>query len=182
MRIAIRVIILSVVLFFVISLLVGVFLAKWHPKNNNTPTQQEEALDRPHYQMKYYSDWTIDSTDKDFDLDSYFTLNTASGSGFISFFIFNRIIDEKEHLDAQIKTHNKLMKDGNVSLFETWGKYKGHGATIDGKFSGAFKGEVKIFVHSCDSCSFLVAYQFFNRDKERDLPGFNLIETTFKIN
>jgi hypothetical protein len=142
----------------------------------------QKTLDRPHYQMNYYSDWSIDSTDKDFDLDSYFSLNTASGSGTISFFIYNTTVDEKKHLDAQIKAHlDKIMKDGNVSLFETWGKYKGHGAIIDGKISGTMRGEVTIFVHSCDTFSFLVAYQLFKSDKERDLPGFHLIEKTFKM-
>jgi hypothetical protein len=141
----------------------------------------EIFLDRPTYQMKYYSDWSIDSTDKDFDIDSYFSLNPASGNGTVSFFIYNTTLDEKVNVDAQIKAHlENLIKDGHVSLFDTWGNYKGHGATIAGKIQGTFKGEAKIFAHSCDTCAFLFVYTYFNSDKERDMPGFNLIEKTFK--
>jgi len=144
-------------------------------------TATEINLNRPTYQMKYYSDWRIDSTDTDFDIDNYFTFDTPSGNGTLSFFVFNVAINEQENLDAQIKVHlEKVIKNGTVTKFDTWGKYKGHGAKITGKILGTFKGEVKIFVHSDDKYSFLIAYQIYDSDKQKDLPGLKLIESTFK--
>ena len=78
-------------------------------------TATEKILDRPTYQRKYYSDWTIDSSDTDFDLDSYFILNTASNNGSTTFFIYNTTIDEQQHLDAQVKAHlDNVIKNGTV--------------------------------------------------------------------
>jgi hypothetical protein len=140
----------------------------------------EILIDRPGYEMKYYSDCTIDSTDQDFDLDSYFTLNTASNNGSISFFIFDTTIDEEEHLNVQIKSQlDGILKNGSVTYFSTWGKYKGRGAKITGKFLGTMEGEFRVFVHSGNGRSFLVASQFFNSDREKDLPGLELIEKSF---
>lgn len=141
-----------------------------------------KILESQSYQLKHYSDWTIDSNDVDFDIDSYFILNSPSGSGSISFFILNTAVDEQHWLDEQVKNHlEKLIKNGTVSNFETWGNYRGHGATITGKSLGLFKAEAKIFVHSEDSSSFLIVNQILNNDRKQDLPGLKLIESTFKL-
>ncbi|HEV7232214.1 MAG TPA: hypothetical protein VGO45_12835 [Bacteroidia bacterium] len=144
--------------------------------------EKEVVLERPHYKMNYYTSWTIDSTDTDYDIDSFFSLNTASNNGTICFFIFNEAVDEQTHLDAQIQAHlEKVIKHGEVTKFDSWGKYKGHGALIRGKILGALKGEVCIFVHSGDSCSFLNVSQYYNSDRETDLPGLKLIEKSFTL-
>jgi hypothetical protein len=142
----------------------------------------EVTLDRPHYQLKYYSDWTIDSTDANFDIDSYFTFNTASDNGTISFFIFNTPIDPEEHVNGQVEAHlDGLLKGGKVEYFQAWGKFKGQGAVITGKLMGVMKGEVKIFAYAGDTYSFLAVSQIFESDQDKDLPGLKLIENTFML-
>ena len=171
-----------------ILFLATVFLFACNSTTNNletataVPAPTEITLDRPHYQLKYFSNWTIDSSDTDFNIDNYFTFNSASNGGQVTFFIYNVPIDEQEHIDAQVKAHlDKVLKNGTVSYFNSWGQYKGHGAKIKGKYQGIFNAEVKIFAHSGDTCSFLTASQINDSDREKDLPGLQLIERTFKM-
>lgn len=164
--------------------------------NNNSATKKDNTqiepdrpsvikkhyLKRPGYKMEYLHTWTIDSTDNDFSIDSYFTLNTASDNGFVSFFIFNTYVDQKELIDAQVEANlKKTLKNGKVVYFTSWGNYKGMGATINGKLLGLMDGEVKAFAYSNDSSSFLIVSQLFDSDKQQDEPGLKLIETSFRI-
>ena len=131
--------------------------------------------------MQHYKNWNIDSTDEDYDLDNYFSFNSPSNSGFASFFIFNTEIDEKEHLNEQINEQLKVtIKNGKVSYYNNWGNYKGGGAKINGKILGILKGEIKIFSHSCDSCSFLTLSMIYDSDIDVDKKGLDLMETTFQ--
>lgn len=148
----------------------------------NAGAQEVKKIVREGYTLSYASSMTIDSTDEDFDLDSYFTLNTTSDNGTINFFIFNIGVDENEAVAAQLKAFQEnVMKGGTVTRFTSWGNYKGQGAVITGKLMGLFKGEVRIFAHTEKEKAFLMVYQVFDEDKAKDLPGLQLIEKTFKM-
>ena len=139
-------------------------------------------LKRPNYKLEYYSNWKIDSADIDFDIDTYFTLNSSDESSII-FFIFNTEVDAKEYVDKQVKAHlEKIVKGGKVTYFTDWGRYKGYGANINGKFLGIYNGEIKFFCNSTDSNSFLMISQLFESDRAKDESCLKLIETSFKIN
>ncbi|MGG9972191.1 hypothetical protein ACQ33O_10390 [Ferruginibacter sp. SUN002] len=142
---------------------------------------KKRFLARPNYKMEYPDNWTIDSTDSDYDIDTYFSLNSPSNGAFASFMFINTKVDEQEHLDLHIKEQLKVtMKNGTVSYFEKWGDYIGHGATIRGKLLGIFKGDLKIFVHSNDTSSFLILSQLSDEDKLKDEEGLKLIESSFR--
>ncbi len=133
-------------------------------------------------QMKYDAKMKVDSSDADFDFDSYFTFNTPSDNGFVSFFIFNVKIDEEQAVKDQVAAMSKeVMKEPTVTKLETWGKYKGHGAVMKGKLMGLMKGEIRIFAYGTDDRSILVVYQVYESDKPLDLPGLELMEKTFTL-
>jgi hypothetical protein len=151
-------------------------------RNRKSKTLTAKNIKRPFYEMQYPSDWNIDTADKDFDIDSYFSIHAPVQDGLSIFIIFNIAIDEEESLANQVKAHlNKTMKNGLTSYFDHWGKFKGHGATIKGKMMGVWKGEIEIFCHSGDSCSFLTVAQYLDNEREIVLPGLQLIESSFKL-
>lgn len=163
-------------------LLVLLIACNLSPNKKEAPTAKPVQLDRPLYKMSYAGDWSVDSSDKDFDWDSYFTLDTRSGSGFISVFVFNTGIDAKDAVDQQIKAHlEKTMKDGKVTHFDKWGSYKGEGANIQGKLMGSFKGNINIFSYSTDSTGFIAVYQLMDSEAEKDKPGVDLIKASFHL-
>ena len=139
-------------------------------------------INRPAFELQYPANWHIDSLDTDYDIDSYFSIIAPVDDGVSIFVIYNIPVDEQEQVSGQVKAHlEKIMKNGSVSYFSNWGSLKGHGAIIKGKTMGVWKGEVKIFCHSSDSCSFLNVSQYLDRDQEKVLPGFHLIESSFKL-
>ena len=147
-----------------------------------TFVQKKYWLDRPGYLLQYYPNWTIDSTDKDFDLDSFFTLNPPVENGFATFFIYGKSTDEKENVEAQVLAHLRTtMKNGKVIYFEKLGNYTGHGAMIQGKMKGIDSAEIKIFSHSSGSQSFLLVVGYSTIDKAIVSPGIELIENSFKL-
>lgn len=158
------------------------FACNLSAKKEGQGSAKQIKLDRSLYKMNYAGDWSVDSSDKDFDWDSYFTLDSRSGSGFISIFVFNTGIDAKDAVDQQIKAHlAKTMKDGRVTLFDKWGEYKGQGANIKGKLMGSFKGDINIFSYSTDTTGFIAVYQILESESEKDQPGIELIKSSFHL-
>lgn len=149
---------------------------------NKGAVTKKKFLKRPGYQLEYPYNWTIDSTEKDYDIDAYISIESPSGSSFVTFMLFNSSIDEKEQVEEQIKEHLKVtMKNGEVNRFEKWGAYNGQGATIKGKLLGVFKGELKVFIHATDSSSFLFLSQVQDDVRLIDEESVTLIENSFRL-
>ncbi|MEP7236369.1 MAG: hypothetical protein ABI685_00825 [Ferruginibacter sp.] len=153
-----------------------------HKQSDATTRPAKLLLERPTYSLIYPGNWTIDSSSKLYDIDGHFTLHSPVESGLITFFIFNIANDEREtlqdHINAQLE---KTIKHGEVSYFTQWGNYKGHGAIIRGKMSGVWKAELKIFVYSTGSNSFLITSIYAEGYKDDILPGLKIIESSFKL-
>ena len=165
--------------------LVGLISCDSLGKNNRSEEgmrSPSKYIERPFFEVKYPSDWGIDTTDPDYDVDSYFSIDAPASNGISVFVIYNTSVDEKEQVSGQVKAQlEKTMKNGSVSYFTKWGNFKGYGATITAKTMGVWKGTVKIFCHSADSCSFLNVSQYLDKHKEEVMPGFQLIESSFKL-
>ena len=144
--------------------------------------QEKKTIERPAYIVQHYASMTVDSSDEDFDFDSYFTLNTTSENGTINFFIFEGEIDIKDAVQKQIDAFlSSMITDEEVTKYTNWGSYKGAGAIITGTLMEIALGEVKIFAYSGKKYSFLVVSQILEGDRAKDLPGLKLIESTFKL-
>ena len=144
--------------------------------------QKENIINRTAYMLHYDASWHVDSSDNDFSFDSYFSLDTRSNNGAVTFFIFDTPTDPAEHIEAQVKAYlAKIMKNGSVTYFEKWGSFSGKGALIKGKLLGSFSGEIRVFSYSNNNLSFLIVSQLFDEDKPMDQPGLDLIEKTFRL-
>jgi hypothetical protein len=159
--------------------LIFVFILSFISGNNATaqtlPTIKSAEMDRSGYNFMFDSEWKIDSSDADYDLDSYYSLDSKSGNGFITFAFFNAATNPEENVAEQIKAHLQTsMKNGQVTRFETWGKFKGKGAIISGKILGIYKGEIKVFSYTEKERSFLIVSQIME-------SGLLLIEKSFLL-
>jgi hypothetical protein len=144
--------------------------------------QEKKTIERPAYILQHYASMTIDSSDEDFDFDSYFTLNTTSDNGTVNFFIFEGAIDSKDAVQKQIDAFlSHVVTNEKVTKYTNWGSYKGQGAIIKGTLMKMLDGEVKIFAYAGEKYSFLVVSQILEEDREKDTPGLKLIESTFKL-
>src|SRR6185369_434312 len=154
------------------------FIMSCHPvgtKNSGALLPDTISISRPSYELKYLSTWKIDSSDADFNIDTYFSIDAPVEDGTSVFFIFNVPVNEDNQVKAQVNAHlKKVMKNGTVTYFDHFGKFEGRGALIDGKMMGLWQGKTKIFCHSGDSTSFLVVSQYLVSDSAKVLPGFNL--------
>jgi len=149
---------------------------------NTDPVGRKNFLTRPSYKLEYPYKWAIDSTEKYYDIDAYISIESPSGSSFVTFMFFNTSIDEKEQIEEQIKEQLEVtMKNGEVTRFEKWGAYNGQGATIKGRLLGIFKGELKIFIHATDSSSFLFLSQVQDDVRLIDEESVKLIENSFRL-
>lgn len=147
-----------------------------------TDTTSPKHITRPKFELQYPSAWHIDTADKSYDPGSYLSIQAPFENSQSLFFIFNTSINEEEFIQGQVKAQlDKTIKNGHVTLFDHWGSFSGHGATITGKFLGAMNGEMEFFCYSSDSISFLTAIQYFDHNKESVLPGFRLIKSSFKL-
>lgn len=143
---------------------------------------EKKSLSRPNYTVEYPYKWTIDSADEEYIEDAFFSINAPSGGCFVTFMFGDPNLDEKEHLDGQIKEQLTNLRNAAVSsYFQKWGEYQGHGAIIKGTLLDVFQGELKIFVHSNDSSSFFILSSLFDKYKTEDEDGLKLIETSFRI-
>jgi len=123
---------------------------------------KDNIINRPAYMLHYDASWNIDSSDSDFNFDSYFSIDTRSNNGAVSFFIFDTPTDPAEHVKAQVKAHlAKVMKNGSVTYFEKWGSFSGKGALIKGKLLGNFSGKIPLVSYSNNNFTFFNIHLLF---------------------
>ena len=146
----------------------------------------EINLERKKFKMKYYSNWKLDASDPDFNIDRYFSIDPPSSKGTIIFVLYKTSINEKGAVDEAIEEIRELyMEDATVSNFKNWGKYKGQGSVLSGFITTdngeKEEAEYRVFAHSDYKCSFLIASSILKKFEQLDLPGLKLIESTFEI-
>lgn len=148
-------------------------------KKTGEPVPSKVLLKQPAYELEYYSNWNIDSTESG---NGSVKLNAPSKSSFATMVTFNKAIDEKEFIKQQVDNFvPKLVKDAAVSYFTKWGSYDGYGAKIEG-YLGVQKTEVKVFASKQAPTSFGVITQLLVGNRAAEEPGLQLIETSFKMN
>ena len=77
------------------------------------------------------------------------------------------MIDADEMLAEQIKALSEsLLKNPAITDFTDWGKYKGKGKILKGKFLGSLKGYIRLFFYADDHKSMLVMEQVYDSASE----------------
>lgn len=143
---------------------------------------QNKTIQRDSFSLKYPSNWTIDTADEDYDADALFSLDSPDGDNMIMFMIFDRDIDKKEMMDAQIEAFSsELIKKPEISSFTDWGKYKGTGKILKGKLLGVFKGFVRIFIWGDGNKTLLVVEQCYDTAYKDLKKDYDLMSSSFSF-
>ena len=125
--------------------------------------QSLKTITRDSFSLKYPEKWKIDKEDPDYDPDALFSIDAPDEQNLIMFFIFNTVIDANEMLTEQIKAMSEsLLKNPEITDFTDWGKYKGKGKILKGKFLGVYKGYIRLFFYTDDHKSMLVMEQVYD--------------------
>jgi len=129
--------------------------------------QPRKTITRDSFSLKYPEKWKIDKEDPDYDPDALFSINAPDDQDMIMFFVFNTVIDADEMLTEQIKALSEsLLKNPEITDFIDWGKYKGKGKILKGKFLGVYKGHIRLFFYADDHKSMLVMEQVYDSAKD----------------
>ena len=125
--------------------------------------QTMKTITRDTFSLKHPEKWKIDKEDPDYDPDALFSIEAPDGENMIMFFVFNTVIDSDEMLTEQIKSlSGSVLKNPEITNFTEWGKYKGKGKMLKGKFSGIYKGHIRLFVYADEHKSMLVMEQIYD--------------------
>lgn len=125
--------------------------------------QTMKTISRDSFSLKYPEKWKIDTEDPDYDPDGLFSIDAPDDQNMIMFFVFNTVVDADEMLTEQIKALSEsVLKNPEVTDFIDWGKYKGKGKLLKGKFLGSLKGEIRLFFYADDHKSMLVMEQVYD--------------------
>ena len=137
--------------------------------------QTMKTIDRDSFSLKYPEKWKIDKEDPDYDPDALFSIDAPDDQNMIMFFLFNMVIDADDMLDEQVKAMSgSVLKNPEVTEFNEWGKYKGKGKILKGKFLGVFKGTIRLFFYADDYKSMLVmeyVYDSATDDTKKEMKG-----------
>jgi hypothetical protein len=149
----------------------------------NPPAKMPSAtIDRPGYMLRYPSAWKLDTADKDFDLDRWFSIDINDGCH-ESFYFFDSPIEPKTGLQAQVDIHlQDVFKPGaTVERFTRWGAYTGEGALMRGKLRQLDPGTVRVFAVATASRSLHVIEFCFDEDLAAAQPGLALVESSLRL-
>ena len=125
--------------------------------------QTMKTITRDSFSLKYPDKWKIDKEDPDYDPDGLFSIDAPDEQNMIMFFVFNTVIDSDEMLTEQIKALSEsVLKNPEITDFAEWGKYKGKGKILKGKFLGSLKGHIRLFFYADDHKSMLVMEQVYD--------------------
>ena len=142
--------------------------------------QTMKTITRDSFSLKYPEKWTIDEEDPDYDPDALFSIDAPDDQNMIMFFVFNTVIDAEEMLTEQVKSLSEsLIKNAEVTGFSEWGKYKGKGKILKGKFLGAYKGYIRLFFYEDQHKSMLVMEQIYDSATEEVKTDLKSIVDSF---
>lgn len=155
------------------------FLADIVQDEQKADVSSPKKIVRERFQLQYPSNWKIDADDEDYDPDHMFSIDSP-GSAFVMFIIGTAELDPEEHLQIQIRHHEKLMGRMSINRFEKYGRFQGKGATLKGRIMG-IRITVKLFAFQQDGLSLMITQQCPDEDWKHVQPGMTLIENSFVL-
>ena len=142
--------------------------------------QTMNEIRRDSFSLKYPEKWKIDKDDPDYDPDALFSIDAPDDQNLIMFFVFNTVIDSDEMLTEQIKSlSGSLLKNPEISDFSQWGKYKGKGKIVKGKFLGVYKGYIRLFCYADNHKSMFVMEQVYESTTDNVKNELKAISDSF---
>ena len=165
---------------YLTSIWMGVFAAVLGSAAVAGPGDEEtRSLKRARFELRFPTDWAIDTEDPDFDPDHLFSIDSPENA-FVMFFMGSVKTDPSDNVREQVKAFSRNMDKTAVSDFDSYGKYKGAGAEITGKLLG-YKVTVKAFSCYVEGMTVIVVQQIPEDEGLSAAHGIAMIEKTFTI-
>ncbi len=144
--------------------------------------QDTKTITREKFTVRYPATWYIDKEDEDYDPDAMFSLDAPDDESFVMFHIIEMDIDSDILMSDQIEAFKEdMLKNPEISTFNTWGNLKGKGTLMKGKLAGIYKGYIRIFVYKDDERTLLVLEQSYDKVLELFKKDYDLIANSFKF-
>jgi hypothetical protein len=143
--------------------------------------EQKQEIVRSEFRLSFPGNWKVNTASENYDPDHVFTIH-APGSGHVTIIVFHPPIAATTAVNAQVRAMQKLLSHSTQTAFSRWGAYEGKGVSLKGNSLGIQPVEVRIFSHAGPERTFVAVEYIPDRDLSDVQPGFNLVESTFKIN
>jgi len=157
------------------------FLADTFAAEEPAETSNPLSITHNKYSLKYPSNWTLDSSSLDYDPDNYFSIDSSGKSAFVEFYIYDFYTDPTEWiLDLKNYYVQEVIHDSVEKPFSQWGSYHGAGIELNGKVM-LLDSTIRIFIYTSDNISLGIIESYYDEDTHLVQPGFNLIQSTFKL-
>ncbi len=140
--------------------------------------QHPREISSRYFTFKYPGNWKVDTTDPDYDLDTYFGIDApAQGSVIVQF--FDPQITPQEGADAIAEKMKKLLLNRTETPFETWGKQKGYGIHLRG-FLAVGIASIRVFGLGNPQATVVIIEMRYDEDERINRPGYDLIAESFE--
>lgn len=140
-----------------------------------------KQVERPAFRFSYPGNWTIDTQDKDYDPDRSLTIHSPGQSLFM-LMVADELDDTKSKLERHVAAQlANTLKDAKRAPFDRWGRFRGEGALLTGRYVGFTTGTIHVFVFGGGGHTFTVLASTYDDDRANVEPGFRLIEKTFEV-
>ncbi|HEY1039374.1 MAG TPA: hypothetical protein VGF30_08230 [Bacteroidia bacterium] len=144
--------------------------------------REHKSIDREGFSVNYPSDWSVDTVEQGYDADTSFMIVNKESTSYVSFFVYNKKIDENKALDNELEARVKpLIPGGKTREFYEWGQYKGKGARVKGKILELFPGNISVFVHAGEKRSFVAIWQMYTDEMFEVGSSLKFIEDSFQL-
>jgi hypothetical protein len=158
----------------------GFFLAAFSGLLAQRPdVQRPNTVIRQAFQLQYPGNWVIDTSDPDYDLDSYFSIEPPLADCVVSLHVGTDFVDAADGVEAYCAALEEAVEiDGWQPLTE-WGALTGEGRTATGSIGGV--GEYLVVVFAAEGPEHvLVARELCASNvHSRIAPGISLIRRSF---
>ena len=131
------------------------------------------------YELSYPRNWRLDEDDPDFDLENYFMIESLD-SCFVSVSFNHFEEDLDESLQYHVEEYEDMMRNPKITEFTKYGSLEGKGKRIEGKAYGIGM-VVDVFTAVQNGMTLSVVEWLYVEDAKDVLPGFELIESSFKL-
>jgi hypothetical protein len=153
----------------------GVYTSEVQPSLASIPTK---PFVRKGFKFEYPASWTVDEKDEDFDPDHKINID-ASKKAFVGFVIVEP--EKSELFSKYVKIFESKMPAATKTEFDQWGKYKGTGTSLQGKFSNGTTYSIRIFAFNDSNKTFLINETMPDSEKAELTAGFRIVEESFEL-
>ena len=141
--------------------------------------KNKKSVNRPRFRLDYPGNWKLDTSDEDFDPDTYFSFDSP-GNSYVRFIVSPGESDPKVNVDEQHQAFLEYMPTMTTKTLSGYGQYGGEGLAMSGRFFG-LKTTVNAYSFQHEGLTFIVVEQYTDEDFKMVSPGFSLIEKSLRI-